>query len=121
VWSNHPFIIGRSRIRVAWWGVFRAWFNDPKSGSHFHDFPAEDWAHLRTSNVIESTFDTIRHRMERVKGAFSRTSLLAMLFKLAICAEQSFRRLKGFTWLAEVIRGVKFVDGVREHQQLTAA
>lgn len=44
-----------------------------------------------------------------------------MLFKLAMCAEQSFRRLKGFNWLAEVIRGVKFVDGVREHQQLEAA
>jgi putative transposase len=87
----------------------------------FYDFPAEHWVHLRTSNVIESTFATIRHRTERVKGAFSRTSLLSMLFKLASCAEQSFRRLKGFTWLADVIRGVKFVDGVREHQQLAAA
>jgi transposase-like protein len=87
----------------------------------FYDFPAEHWVHLRTSNVIESTFATIRHRTERVKGAFSRTSLLSMLFKLAICAEQSFRRLKGFNWLAEVIRGVKFVDGVREDQQLAAA
>lgn len=87
----------------------------------FYDFPAEHWVHLRTSNVIESTFATIRHRTERVKGAFSRTSLLSMLFKLAICAQQSFRRLKGFNWLAEVIRGVKFVDGVREDQQLAAA
>jgi transposase-like protein len=82
----------------------------------FYDFPAEHWVHLRTSNVIESTFATIRHRTERVKGAFSRTSLLSMLFKLARCAEDSFRRIKGFDWLAEVIRGVKFVDGVREDQ-----
>jgi transposase-like protein len=87
----------------------------------FYDFPAEHWVHLRTSNVIESTFATIRHRTDRVKGAFSRTSLLSMLYKLALCAEQSFRRLKGFSWLAEVIREVKFVDGVREHQQLEAA
>jgi putative transposase len=86
----------------------------------FYDLPAEHWVHLRTSNVIESTFATIRHRTDRVKGAFSRTSLLSMLFKLAMCAEQSFRRLKGFAWLAELIRGVKFVDGVREHQQLAA-
>jgi hypothetical protein len=72
--------------------------------------------------VIESTFATIRHRTDRVKGAFSRTSLLSMLFKLALCAENSFRRLKGFNWLAEVIRGVKFADGVKqENQQLAAA
>lgn len=87
----------------------------------FYDFPAEHWVHLRTSNVIESTFATIRHRTDQVKGAFSRTSLLSMLFKLALCAEQSFRRLKGFNHLAEVLRGVKFIDGVREDQQLQAA
>ena len=86
----------------------------------FYDFPAENWVHLRTSNVIESTFATIRHRTDRVKGAFSRKSMLSM-FKLALCAEQGFRRLKGFTCLAEVIRGVKFVDGVKQDQQLEAA
>jgi putative transposase len=68
---------------------------------------------LENIEVIESTFATIRHRTEQVKGAFLRTSLLSMLFKLAICAEQSFQRLRGFNWLTEVIRGVKFVDGVR--------
>jgi transposase-like protein len=86
----------------------------------FYDFPAEHWVHLRTSNVIESTFATIRHRTDQVKGAFSRTSLLSMLFKLAMSAEQSFRRIKGFNWLAEVIRGVKFVDGVKKEHQLAA-
>lgn len=83
----------------------------------FYDFPAEHWVHLRTSNVIESTFATIRQRTDRVKGAFSRTSLLSMLFKLALCAEQTFRRIKGFNWLAEVIRGVKFTDGVKQKEQ----
>jgi len=83
----------------------------------FYDFPAEHWVHLRTSNVIESTFATIRHRTDRVKGAFSRTSLLSMLFKLALCAEQTFRRIKGFNWLADVIRGVKFTDGVKQKEQ----
>jgi transposase-like protein len=87
----------------------------------FYDFPAEHWVHLRTSNVIESTFATIRHRTDQVKGAFSRTSLLSMLFKRALCAEQSFCRLKGFDCLAEVLRGVRFVDGVRENQPLQAA
>jgi len=82
----------------------------------FYDLPAEHWVHLRTTNPIESSFATIRHRTDRVKGAFSRRSLLSMLFKLAIAAEGSFRRLKGFNWLAEMIRGVRFVDGIREDQ-----
>lgn len=90
----------------------------------FYDLPAEHWVHLRTSNVIESTFATIRHRTKRVKGAFSRTSLLSMLFKLATCAESSFRRIKGFDWLAQVISGVQFVDGIKQdnnNQHLKAA
>ena len=28
----------------------------------FYDFPAEHWKHLRTTNVIESAFATVRHR-----------------------------------------------------------
>ena len=78
----------------------------------FYDFPAEHWVHLRTTNPIESTFATIRHRTKRVKGAFSPQTLMAMMFKLAVTAEQSFRRIKGFNWMADVIRGVPFVDGV---------
>jgi transposase-like protein len=63
----------------------------------FYDFPAEHWVHLRTSNPIESTFATTRHRTKRVKGAFSQQTLMAMMFKLAVTAEQSFRRVKGST------------------------
>ena len=28
----------------------------------FYDYPAEHWIHLRTTNPIESTFATVRHR-----------------------------------------------------------
>jgi putative transposase len=45
----------------------------------FYDFPAEHWLHIRTTNPIESTFATLRHRTKRVKGAFSRQSALAMI------------------------------------------
>ena len=82
----------------------------------FYDFPAEHWSHLRTTNPIESSFATIRHRTERTKGAVSRTTLLGLVYKLAMCAQDSFRRLNGFRELAEVIRGVKFINGVREVQ-----
>jgi transposase-like protein len=59
----------------------------------FHDFPAEHWKHLRTTNPIESTFATVRHRTIRSKGCLSNKTALAMIFKLAQAAEKSWRRL----------------------------
>jgi len=35
----------------------------------FYDFPAEHWKHLRTTNPIESTFTTVRHRTSDPKAA----------------------------------------------------
>ncbi len=61
----------------------------------FYDFPAEHWKHLRTTNVIESSFATIRHRTARSKGCLSNKTALAMIFKLAEAAEKSWRRLNG--------------------------
>ena len=78
----------------------------------FYDFPAEHWVHLRTTNPIESTFATIRHRSDRAKGCVSRDSMLAFVFKLGLAAERRWRRLRGFEQLAKVIEGVKFTDGV---------
>jgi hypothetical protein len=49
----------------------------------FYDFPAEHWKHLRTTNVIESSFATVRHRTVRSKGCLSNKTALAMIFKLA--------------------------------------
>jgi transposase-like protein len=43
----------------------------------FYDFPAEHWKHLRTTNQIESTFATVRHRTIRSKGCLSNTTALA--------------------------------------------
>jgi putative transposase len=80
----------------------------------FYDFPAEHWIHLRTSNPIESTFATVRLRMVRTKGSGSRAACLTMVFKLAQCAEKHWRRLNGQELIPEVIRGVKFVDGLKE-------
>jgi putative transposase len=78
----------------------------------FYDFPAEQWKHLRTSNVIESSFATIRHRTVRSKGCLSNKTALAMIFKLAEAAEKSWRRLDGHNQLPKVILGIKFTDGI---------
>lgn len=80
----------------------------------FYDFPAEHWRHIRTTNPIESTFATVRHRTRQTKGCGSRTATLTMVFKLATQAERRWRKLNSVTMLAHVIRGVVFVDGVME-------
>jgi transposase-like protein len=82
----------------------------------FYRFPAQHWqsirTSIRTSNPIESTFGTIRHRTKRSKGCLSRDGMLHMMFKLGMCAQENWRLLRGFNYLAQVIRGVKFKDGI---------
>ena len=87
----------------------------------FYDFPAEHWKHLRTTNVIESSFATIRHRTVRSKGCLSNKTALAMIFKLAEAAEKTWRRLDGHNQLPKVILGVRFADGIEIASQVQAA
>jgi len=88
----------------------------------FYDFPAKHWQSIRTSNPIESSFGTIRHRTKRSKGCLTRDGMLHMLFKLGMCAEKRWRRLRGFNYLAKVIEGVQFRNGeeVKTHDQIAA-
>ena len=80
----------------------------------FFTFPAAHWQSLRTTNPIESTFGTIRHRTKQTNGCLTRDGMLLMMFKLGRCAENTWRRLRGFQQLAQVIEGIQFVDGVEE-------
>jgi putative transposase len=90
----------------------------------FYDFPAEHWKHLRTSNPIESSFATVRHRTVRSKGCLSNKTALAMIYKLVEAAEKNWRRLDGHNQLPKIILGVKFTNGievVRSQAQTAAA
>jgi transposase-like protein len=78
----------------------------------FYDFPAEHWRHIRTTNPIESTFATVRLRHDKTKGSGSRAACLTMVFKLMESASKKWRLLNGSGRLKDVIRGVKFVDGI---------
>ncbi|HUC47033.1 MAG TPA: IS256 family transposase [Hyphomicrobiaceae bacterium] len=78
----------------------------------FYDFPAEHWKHLRTTNPIESTFATVRHRTIRSKGCLSNKTALALVFKLVDGAQKTWRRLDGHHQLPKIIQGVKFTDGL---------
>lgn len=102
---------------------------DRESLLAFYDFPAEHWVHIRTTNPIESSFATIRHRTSRTKNCVSRSTLLGLVFELALTAEKSWRKIRGFKQLPEVIQGIRFQDGIavivesdnkHENQQIAA-
>lgn len=78
----------------------------------FYDFPAEHWAHLRTTNPIESTFATVRHRTTRTRNCVSRATFLGLAFKLIEEAEKSWRRIRGAERIELLLKGVPFHDGI---------
>ncbi len=78
----------------------------------FYDFPAAHRQHIRTTNPIESTFAMVRLRTDKTRGCVSRTTILAMVYKLGQRAQKRWRRLRGFKHLAEAIEGVRFENGV---------
>jgi transposase-like protein len=77
----------------------------------FYDFPAEHWIHLRTTNPIESTFATVRHRTKITRGPGSRAAGLAMAFKLIQAAQDRWRAINGPHLVALVRAGARFVNG----------
>ena len=83
----------------------------------FYDFPAEHWRHIRTTNPIESTFSTVRHRTKKSRNCFSRQTILACVFKLMLEAEKRWRPLSGKKRIIQVINLEKFIDGVH-HQEV---
>ena len=83
----------------------------------FYTFPAQHWQSLRTTNPIESTFGTIRHRTKQTNGCLTRDGMLHMMFKLGRCAEKTWRRLWGYQQLTQVIKGIQFTDGIEATKQ----
>jgi putative transposase len=82
----------------------------------FYDFPAEHWRHIRTTNPIESTFATVRLRHDKTKGSGSRGACLTMVYKLMESASKGWRALNGSKLLTEVIKGVVFIDGLKQEK-----
>jgi len=82
----------------------------------FYDFPAQCWQHIRTTNPIESTFATVRHRTRQTKGCGSRKATLSMVFQLVREAQKRWKKLRGYKRIPEVLAGIVFKDGERtEH------
>ncbi|WTY54010.1 IS256 family transposase [Micromonospora sp. NBC_01412] len=77
----------------------------------FYDFAAEHWVHLRTTNPIESTFATVRHRTKVTKGPGSKAAGLAMAFKLIEAAQHRWRAVNAPHLVALVRAGARFEHG----------
>jgi putative transposase len=112
------------RVAAAAWSVFQAWAlselyeraaslleEDWDRMVAYYSFPQEHWLHLRTTNVIESPFASVRlrtaasRRYKRVEGATT------MIWKLLMVAEQTFRKLNAPEQLIKVYAGIKYDDG----------
>jgi transposase-like protein len=77
----------------------------------FYDYPAEHWIHLRTTNPIESTFSTVRHRTKITRGPGSKAAGLAMVYKLIMAAQDRWRAVNAPHLVALVRAGATFVNG----------
>jgi transposase-like protein len=77
----------------------------------FYDYPCEHWIHLRTTNPIESTFATVRHRTKVTKGPGSKAAGLAMAFKLIEAAQTRWRAVNAPYLVALVRAGATFKRG----------
>ena len=77
----------------------------------FYDYPAEHWVHLRTTNPIESTFATVRHRTKVTKGPGSKAAGLAMAYKLIESAQARWRAVNAPHLVALVRAGARFETG----------
>jgi len=78
----------------------------------FYDFPEEHWRHIRSTNVIESTFSTVRLRTYKTRGCCKEKSILSLVFKLVESASQRWQKLHRSNIIPLVLAGMKYQDGV---------
>jgi transposase-like protein len=89
----------------------------------FYDFPEAHWKHLRTTNVVESPFASVRLRTSAAKRFKKVESATALIWKLLTVAEKRFRKLDAPHLLVDVYARRKFEDGkpVPSRQRRNAA
>lgn len=68
----------------------------------FFEFPKEHWLHIRTSNVVESPFAAVRLRTKVAKRFRNVINATAIIWKILMLQEQSFRKLQGWRKLNDV-------------------
>jgi len=77
----------------------------------FYEFPGAHWTHIRSTNVIESVFATVRLRTYKTKGLGTRNATLAMSHRLILEARRGWRKITRWQQLELVREGRVFKDG----------
>jgi hypothetical protein len=75
--------------------------------------PKEQWIHLRTTNIVESPFASVRLRTTAAKRYKRVDNVTALIWKLLCVAEKTFRRLNAPHLLAALAAGARYPDGIR--------
>lgn len=121
--AHHAFDTFQKRFEVKYPKATDCLIKDKTEMLAFYNYPAEHWTHIRTTNPIESMFATVRLRTNKTKNCGNRKTTLTMAYKLMRNAEMKWRRLRGFKLLADVVKDVRFIDGIKEtetHHQVEA-
>jgi len=85
----------------------------------FYNYPAEHWQSIRSTNVIESVFATVRLRTYRTKGCGSRIATLTMVFKLIQSAQKRWIKIRFPQRIKQVWEGIIFEDGIEMQESKT--
>jgi len=78
-----------------------------------YDFPKEHWRHIRTTNVVESSFSAVRLRTNAARRFKKVANATALIWKVLMVTEKRFRKLNAPHLLSEVYEGIKYQDGIR--------
>lgn len=78
----------------------------------FFDYPQEHWIHLRTTNIVESPFNAVRLRTDASRRFKKTTNAEAMIWKLLLVAQKSWRALNAPHLMRQVYDGKLFKDGI---------
>jgi len=78
----------------------------------FFDYPQEHWIHLRTTNIVESPFNAVRLRTDASRRFKKVENAEAMIWKLLLVAEKSWRALNAPHLMRQVYQGTLFKDGI---------
>jgi transposase-like protein len=85
----------------------------------FFDYPQEHWIHLRTTNIVESPFHAVRLRTDASRRFKKVDNAEAMIWKLLLVAQKSWRALNAPHLMRDVYDGKVFKDGVAVRSKTT--
>jgi transposase-like protein len=79
----------------------------------YMQFPKQHWPSIKSTNVIESIFASVKLRTNAAKRIPSRESALYLVFKLLITQQQRFRKINAHNLVAETIDQTKLKSSLK--------